>query len=241
MSDPLSPDQDKLRDRLKKEAGISSVDLVRPGMILGLGTGSTTRFALIEIAARLKDGRLKDIVGIPSSRDTEKTARELGIPVISFDDKQEIDLTIDGADEVDPQLNLIKGGGGALLREKVLAQSSRRNVMIVDESKLSPALGTHFPVPVEVIPFAWKPVANFLGSLGAEPVLRMKEDGTPYTTDQNNYIIDSKFGPIRDLDDLAQKLGQKAGIAEFGLFIGTASEVIVATSHGIRYQKRNDS
>jgi len=241
LSDPLSPDQEKLRDRLKKEAGISSVDLVRPGMILGLGTGSTTRFALIEIAARLKDGRLKDIVGIPSSRETEKTARELGIPVISFDDKQEIDLTIDGADEVDPQLNLIKGGGGALLREKVLAQSSRRNVMIVDESKLSPALGTHFPVPVEVIPFAWKPVANFLRSLGAEPVLRMKEDGTPYTTDQINYIIDSKFGPIRDLDDLAQKLGQKAGIAEFGLFIGTASEVIVATSHGIRYQKRNDS
>jgi len=241
LSDPLSPDQEKLRDRLKKEAGISSVDLVRPGMVLGLGTGSTTRFALIEIAARLKDGRLKDIVGIPSSRETEKTARELGIPVISFDDKQEIDLTIDGADEVDPQLNLIKGGGGALLREKVLAQSSRRNVMIVDESKLSPALGTHFPVPIEVIPFAWKPVANFLGSLGAEPVLRMKEDGTPYTTDQNNYIIDSKFGPIRDLDDLALKLGQKAGIAEFGLFIGTASEVIVATPHGIRYQKRNDS
>lgn len=241
MSDPLSPDQKKLRDRLKKEAGISSVDLVRPGMVLGLGTGSTTRFALIEIAARLKDGRLKDIVGIPSSRETEKTALELGIPVISFDEKQEIDLTIDGADEVDPQLNLIKGGGGALLREKVLAQSSRRNVMIVDESKLSPALGTHFPVPIEVIPFAWKPVANFLRSLGAEPVLRMNEDGTPYTTDQNNYIIDSRFGPIRDLNDLALKLGQRAGIAEFGLFIGTASEVIVATSHGIRYQKRNDS
>jgi ribose 5-phosphate isomerase A len=234
-------DEKKLQDRLKKEAGISSVDLVRPGMVLGLGTGSTTKFALIEIAARLKDGRLKDIIGIPSSRETEKTAGELGIPVISFDNVQEIDLTIDGADEVDPDLNLIKGGGGALLREKVLAQSSRRNVMIVDESKLSPALGTHFPVPVEVIPFAWKPVANFLRSLGSEPVLRMNDDGTPYTTDQNNYIIDSKFGPILNLKDLASKLGQKAGIAEFGLFIGTASEVIVATSHGIRYQKRKDS
>ncbi len=236
------PSQDeKLRDRLKKEAGISSVDLVRPGMVLGLGTGSTTRFALVEIAARLKDGRLKDIVGIPSSRETEKTARELGIPVISFDEKQEIDLTIDGADEVDPQLNLIKGGGGALLREKVLAQSSRRNVMIVDESKLSPVLGTRCPVPVEVIPFAWKPVANFLRSIGAEPVLRMKEDGTIYTTDQNNYIIDCRFGPIADLEGLAMKLGRRAGIAGYGLFIGTASEVIVATSHGIRYQKRNDS
>ncbi|MFI5323825.1 MAG: ribose-5-phosphate isomerase RpiA [Thermodesulfobacteriota bacterium] len=241
MSDSPATDEKKLQDRLKQEAGISSVDLIRPGMVLGLGTGSTTKFALIEIAARLKDGRLKDIVGIPSSKDTEKTARELGIPLTSFDEKQELDLTIDGADEVDPELNLIKGGGGALLREKVLAQSSRRNVIIVDESKLSPALGTHFPVPVEVIPFAWKPVANFLVSLGAEPVLRMKDDGTPYTTDQNNYIIDSKFGPIRNLNDLALKLGQRAGIAEFGLFIGTASEVIVATSHGIRYQKRKDS
>ena len=241
MSDSHSTDEKKLQDMLKKEAGISSVDLIRSGMVLGLGTGSTTRFALIEIAARLKDGRLKDIVGVPSSKDTEKHARELGIPITSFDERQEIDLTIDGADEVDPELNLIKGGGGALLREKVLAQSSRRNVMIVDESKLSPALGTHFPVPVEVIPFAWKLVANFLRSLGAEPILRMKEDSSPYTTDQNNYIIDSKFGPISNLNDLALKLGQKAGIAEFGLFIGTASEVIVATSHGIRYQKRKDS
>jgi ribose 5-phosphate isomerase A len=230
-----------LQERLKKEAGISSVDLVRPGMVLGLGTGSTAKYALEEIARRLGDGRLKDIAGIPSSLETEKKARELGIPVISFDEKQEIDLTIDGADEVDPELNLIKGGGGALLREKVLAQSSRRNVMIVDESKLSPVLGTRCPVPVEVIPFAWKPVANFLRSLGAEPVLRMKEDGSPYTTDQNNYIIDSRFGPIPDLESLAQKLGQRAGIAGYGLFIGTASEVIVATPHGIRYQKRKDS
>ena len=124
---------------------------------------------------------------------------------------------------------------------RLLAQSSRRNVMIVDESKLSPMLGTHCPVPVEVIPFAWKPVANYLRSLGAEPVLRMNEDGAPYATDQNNYIIDCGFGPIPDLEDLAVKLGQKAGIAGYGLFIGTASEIIVATSHGIRYQKRKDS
>ena len=210
-------------------------------MVLGLGTGSTAKYALEEIAGRLKDGRLKDIAGIPSSLETERTARELGIPVISFDDKQEIDLTIDGADEVDPDLNLIKGGGGALLRVKVLAQSSRRNVMVVDESKLSPMLGTHCPVPVEVVPFAWMPVANFLRSLGAEPVLRMNEAGAPYTTDQNNYILDSKFGPIPNLEELAMKLGRRAGIAGYGLFIGTASEVIVATSHGIRYQKRKDS
>ncbi len=229
-----------LQDRLKKEAGVSAVDFVESGMTLGLGTGSTTKFALEEIGKRLKEGRLKDIVGICSSIQTENRAKDLGIPIITFNDKQELDLTIDGADEVDPQLNLIKGGGGALLREKVLAQSSKRNIMIVDESKLSPMLGTHFAVPIEVIPFAWKPVSVFLKSLGAEPVLRLKDDGNPYTTDQDNFILDSKFGPIPNLDELAQKLGQKAGIAEFGLFLGTATEVIVATSNGIRYQKRND-
>ena len=229
-----------LQDRLKKEAGISAVDFIESGMVLGLGTGTTTRFALEEIGKRYKEGRLKDIVGIPSSLDTDKRAKELGIPIITFDDKQELDLTIDGADEVDPQLNLIKGGGGALLREKVLAQSSRRNIMIVDESKLSPRLGTHWPVPIEVIPFAWMPVAKYLESLGAKPELRMKKD-QPYTTDQNNYILDTNFGPIEDLEGLAQKLGQKAGIVEYGIFIGTASEVIVATDNGIRYQKRNDS
>ena len=229
-----------LQDRLKKEAGISAVDFIESGMVLGLGTGSTVRFALEEIGKRYKEGRLKDIVGIPSSIDTDKRAKELGIPIITFDEKQVIDLTIDGADEVDPDLNLIKGGGGALLREKVLAQSSKRNIMIVDESKMSPKLGTHWPVPIEVIPFAWMPVAKYLESLGAKPVLRKKE-GEPYKTDQDNYILDSNFGPIDDLEGLTVKLGQKAGIVEYGIFIGTASEVIVAASGGIRYQKRKDS
>jgi len=230
---PPSNNGVSLQNRLKKEAGISAVDFVESAMVLGLGTGSTTLFALEELGKRLKEGRLKDIVGICSSIQTEKRAKDLGIPIITFDEKQELDLTIDGADEVDPQLNLIKGGGGALLREKVLAQSSKRNIMIVDESKLSPMLGTRFPVPIEVIPFAWMPVANFIKSLGGDPVLRKKDDEKPYTTDQNNYILDSNFGPISNLDELAQKLGQEAGIVEFGLF--------VATSNGIRYQKRNDS
>ncbi|MCZ6469167.1 MAG: ribose-5-phosphate isomerase RpiA [Candidatus Dadabacteria bacterium] len=238
---PPSNNGVSLQNRLKKEAAISAVDFIESAMVLGLGTGSTTQFALEELGKRLKEGRLKDIVGICSSIQTEKRAKDLGIPIITFDEKQELDLTIDGADEVDPQLNLIKGGGGALLREKVLAQSSKRNIMIVDESKLSPMLGTRFPVPIEVIPFAWMPVANFIKSLGGDPVLRKKDDEKPYTTDQNNYILDSNFGPISNLDELAHKLGQEAGIVEFGLFLGTASEIIVATSNGIRYQKRNDS
>lgn len=240
MSENVKSEQLKLRDRLKKEAGLAAVDFIESGMVLGLGTGSTTRYALEEIGRRVRSGKLKDIVGIPSSIQTEKIAGELGISLTTFDEFQEIDLTIDGADEVDPELNLIKGGGGALLREKILAQASRRNIMIVDESKLSPRLGTHWPVPIEVIPFAWKLVGKFLFSLGGEVRLRMKEDGNPYTTDQDNFILDTKFGPISDLRGLASNLSKKAGIVEYGLFLGTASEVIVAGENGIRFLKRND-
>jgi ribose 5-phosphate isomerase A len=240
LSESAKSEQLKLQDRLKKEAGRAAVDFIESSMVLGLGTGSTTRYALEEIGRRIKSGKLKDIVGIPSSTQTEKIAGELGISLTTFDEFQELDLTIDGADEVDPELNLIKGGGGALLREKILAQASRRNIMIVDESKLSPRLGTHWPVPIEVIPFAWKLVEKFLLSLGGKARLRMKDDGNPYTTDQNNFILDTKFGPIADLERLASNLSKKAGIVEYGLFLGTASEVIVAGENGIRFLRRND-
>ena len=222
---------------LKRKAAERAVESIQSGMILGLGTGSTTRFALDFIGQGIKMGRLKNIVGIPSSLQTENQAKEFGIPLTTFDDHPEIDLTIDGADEVDPQLNLIKGGGGALLREKVLAQASRQNIIIVDESKLSSQLGTHWPVPVEVIPFAWKPEANYLTSLGATVVLRKKQD-VPFTTDQGNFILDCGFGLIPDLKELAMKLNQRAGIVEHGLFLGLATEVIVAGEDGIRCLKR---
>jgi ribose 5-phosphate isomerase A len=240
LNENVKSEQLKLRDRLKKEAGQAAVDFIESGMVLGLGTGSTTRYALEEIGRRIKSGKLRDIVGIPSSIQTEKIAAELGIGLTTFDEFQEIDLTIDGADEVDPELNLIKGGGGALLREKILAQASKRNIMIVDESKLSPQLGTHWPVPIEVTPFAWKLVERFLNSLGGEVRLRIKDDGNPYTTDQDNFILDTKFGPISDLEALASNLSNKAGIVEYGLFLGTASEVIVAGENGIRFLRRKD-
>lgn len=227
-----------LLDRLKMEAGETAIDFIESGMVVGLGTGTTTRFAMEELGKRLKSGRLKDIIAIPSSMQTEKIAGALGIELTTLDDVQEIDITIDGADEVDPKLNLIKGGGGALLREKVLAQVSRRNVIIIDESKLSPHLGTHWPIPIEVIPFVWKPIEKYITSLGAVVRLRMKDDGTPYTTDQDNYILDSKFGPISDPHSLEAKLAFRAGIVEYGLFLGTASEVIVAGKTGIRYLKK---
>ena len=238
MSNINEPDRLELRVKLKQKAAESAVDFVQSGMVLGLGTGSTTRFALEYIGLRIKTGQLRDIVGIPSSFQTEKIAKELGIPLTNFDEHQEIDLTIDGADEVDLHLNLIKGGGGALLREKILAQSSRRNIIIVDEHKLSPKLGTHWPLPVELIPFAIKPVANYITSLGAKIILRKKNDGSTYTTDQNNFILDCNFGPISNPEELALKLCNRAGIVEHGLFLGLATEVIVATENGIRHIMR---
>jgi ribose 5-phosphate isomerase A len=228
------------QDELKQKAAHRAVELVESGMIVGLGTGSTTSFAVIRIAERIKSGDLKDVVGIPTSIRTEKLARDLNIPLATLDEQPEIDVTIDGADEVDPELNLIKGGGGALLREKVVAQASRTNIIIVDESKLSECLGTHWALPVEVIPFAAQTETNFLESLGASVRVRGTEKGQPYKTDQNNYILDAHFGAMSDPAALAAKLNARAGIIEHGLFLGLASEVIVAAEDDIRHLQRKN-
>lgn len=220
---------------LKAKAAQKAVEYIKSGMVVGLGTGSTVLFALEYIGQKIKDGQLQGIIGIPSSLQTEKLANALGIPLTTLEEHPEIDITIDGADEVDPQLNLIKGGGGALLREKILAQASYRNIIIVDESKLSAHLGTRWPLPIEVIPFGWQPQANYIKSLGATVVLRKKSDETPFMTDQGNLILDCHFGPIKKLDRLALLLNGRAGIVEHGLFLGLATEVIVAGSEGVRH------
>jgi ribose 5-phosphate isomerase A len=225
---------------LKQKAARRAVEFIDSGMVLGLGTGSTTAFAVTRIGECLKSGDLKNIVGIPTSIRTEKLARELDIPLCGLDDQPLIDVTIDGADEVDPDLNLIKGGGGALLREKVVAQASRQNIIIVDESKLSPRLGTRWALPVEVIPFAVKSEENFLKSLGAAVTLRLNDKGQPYQTDQNNYILDADFGAMADPNGLASRLNERAGIVEHGLFLGLASDVIVAAEDNIRHLKGKD-
>jgi ribose 5-phosphate isomerase A len=225
------------QDEFKRQAAAAAVDRLKSGMVVGLGTGSTTRFALERIAALLLAGRLERVVGIPSSVQTETAARELGIPLTDFETHPVIDITIDGADEVDPDLNLIKGGGGALLREKVLAQASRRNIIIVDESKLSDRLGTRWALPVEVVPFARAAEERFLASLGAAVALRTR-DGVPAATDQGNLLLDARFGPISDPGRLAARLSGRAGIMEHGLFVGLAHEVIVAGSDGIRRLER---
>lgn len=223
---------------LKREAAESAVEYVQSGMIVGLGVGSTAIWAVRRIAERLKSGDLKNILGVPCSLAMEHEARELGIPLTTLEEHPVVDITIDGADEVDPKLDLIKGGGGALLREKIVAQATRREIIVVDGGKLSPALGTHWAVPVEVIPFGSGSQVAYLRSLGADAQQRLKEDGSPFFTDQGNLIFDCHFGPIGDPAQLAARLKARAGIVEHGLFIGIASDVVVASPQGIRHLKR---
>jgi ribose 5-phosphate isomerase A len=187
------------------------------------------------IAQRLREGRLRDILGVPCSRQVAEEARGLGIPLTTLNEHQFIDLTIDGADEVDLNLNLINGGGGALLHEKIVAQASRREIIVVDESKLSPALGTHWPLPVEVVSFGWRTQATFLETLGAEPTVRLDGEGRPFRTDQGNLILDCDFRPIADPVALAAELAARAGIVEHGLFIGLATDVVVAAEGDVEH------
>lgn len=226
------------RAKLKQEAAEFAVQFVRPGMVVGLGTGSTAIFATRKVGELLRTGELHNITCFPTSEATQKEAEQLGIPMMDASLSRKIDLTIDGADEVDPQFNLIKGGGGALFHEKVVAQASAREIIVVDESKLSDCLGTHFALPVEVSPFGWQSQMRFLESLGCKAVIRKNKDGSQYVTDSGNMIVDCNFGPIPDVNELATKLSARAGIIEHGLFLGIASDVIVAGAEGIRHLTR---
>ena len=224
--------------RLKEQAGEYAAQFVESGMVVGLGTGSTAIFATRRIAQRIHGGELCDIIAIPTSLATEADARELGIPLSTLERHPRIDLTIDGADEVDPDFNVIKGGGGALLREKIVAQASGRLVIVVDASKLSGQLGANWAVPVEVFPFGWHSQAGFLRDLGAGVVLRDSGE-EPFQTDQGNFILDCDFGLIADPAALDKTLNARAGIAEHGLFIGMARDVVVAGAEGIRHLRKD--
>lgn len=223
---------------LKRAAAERAVDFIQPGMVVGLGTGSTAAYAVRRLGALLSAGTLKDVVGIPTSHATEALAVSLGVPLTTLDMHPVVDLTIDGADEVAPDLSLIKGGGGALLREKVVAQASRREIIVVDAVKLSPRLGTKWPVPVEVLPFGWRSQALFLESLGARVVVRLALDGAPYHTDQGNVVLDCDFGPISDPAALAAKLESRAGVMAHGLFLNLTTDLVVAGPEGITHRVR---
>ena len=225
-------------EAFKRQAGVHAADLVESGMVVGLGTGSTAIHATRHIATRLRDGTLRDIRAIATSRGVHEEALRLGIPMIDEALPEAVDLTIDGADEIDPALNLIKGGGGALLREKIVAQASRREIIVADEQKCSPLLGTRFPLPIEVLAFGWQSQARFLEALGARVVLRRDGRGEPARTDQDNLLLDAHFGPIDDAPSLAARLGDRAGIVAHGLFLGLAQEAIITGPGGIRHLRR---
>lgn len=225
-------------DELKKQTGYKAIDdYVTSGMVVGLGTGSTAYFAVERLGQKLSSGELKDIVAIPTSVRTHQQAESLGIPLVTLDTHSVLDVAIDGADEVDPSLNLVKGRGGALLREKMVEKQAKKFIVIVDESKLVEGLGISGAMPVEVTPFCWKFNMDRLLMLdsikGCTAKLRMDGD-KPYETDNNNYIIDLYFEkPIPDPMQASKDFGSLVGLVEHGLFLGMSSAVLVAGTKGI--------
>jgi ribose 5-phosphate isomerase A len=224
----------------QRMAAECAVCYVESGMVVGLGTGSTAAFAVRRIGHLLQAGRLERIVGVPTSRRVELAAREHGIPLRSLDEEPVVDVTIDGADEVDPELNLIKGRGGAMLHEKIVARASRCEIIVVDESKLVPRLGAHGLLPVEVVPFGWSVVARELAALGIQPVRRMV-DGEPVLTDEGNFVLDCRLDGIADPAALDVALHATAGVVEHGLFLGLANMVVVAGRDGLRLLRSGET
>ena len=234
------------QDELKKMVGYKSVDdYVKSGMVVGLGTGSTAYFAVERLGQLLNSGELTDIVAIPTSIRTKEQAESLGIPLVTLDTHSKLDVAIDGADEVDPDLNLVKGGGGALFREKIVEICADKFIVIVDESKLCDGLGPGFPVPVEIVPFCHEHTLRTIAALpscaGCKPVLRMgsstnnKIDGENIAvTDNGNYIVDLHFTePIKDAPKMAAEIKNTVGVVEHGLFCGMTTAVIIAGADGI--------
>ena len=216
---PLSP-----QDQLKKAAANRALEFIQDNSIVGLGTGSTMRFLLESLAIRVKEGLR--IRGVPTSLATATLATQMGIPIFQDEDNWNIDVAIDGADQVDPGFNLIKGGGGALLREKIVAKAARRFIVIVDAGKRVPILGSSFPLPVEVVPFGWPNTARCLSQLGFQVTLR-KKNGVVFVTDNANYILDLGPKEIPNPGDLEIQLNQIPGVVENGIFTGMTSTLIV--------------
>jgi ribose 5-phosphate isomerase A len=212
-------------DQEKEAAARASLQFVKDGQVVGLGTGSTAAYFIKLLGEKVKNGMR--VRGIPTSDRSRELAESLGIPLTTLDECQEIAVTVDGADEVDPQLRLIKGGGGAMLREKIVASATKQLVIVADATKQVPVLGK-FPLPVEVIQFAQALVAKRITALGAQVSVRMNSDGTPYVTDERNHILDCRFGQIADADRLAVQLSEMPGVVEHGLFIGMGCVVLLA-------------
>src|SRR5688572_2055992 len=217
----------------KQRAAEAALAYVRSGMVIGLGTGSTADFCLVALGAAIKSGKISGVRGVPTSRQSERRAQEVGIPLATLAECPSVDVTIDGADEIAPNLDLIKGLGGALLREKIVAQNSRKLIIIADGTKRVDVLGTKAPLPVEVAQFAHECHVPFLKSLGARPDLRRAGDGSMFITDNANCIYDCRFGGIPDARKLEAALLDRAGVVDCGLFLGMASMALVADDQNV--------
>ena len=222
----------------KERAGEAALALVRSGMVVGLGTGSTAECFIQSLGRALADGRLRDIRGVPTSNQSQRLAQKLGIPIVTLADVPATDVTFDGADEIDPNLDLIKGLGGALLREKIVAQNSRRLVIVADGTKRVQRLGTKAPLPVEVVPFCHEAHEAFFRKLGANPTLRRNNDGGVFITDNGNYIYDCRFDGIDNPASLEHALLHRAGVVECGLFLELAQAALVADDQGVQELQR---
>jgi ribose 5-phosphate isomerase A len=228
------------RDAQKRAAAERAVGLIESGMRVGLGTGSTAWHVVDLLGARLRDGTVSDVIGVPTSRATAEQARSLEIPLSSLDETTALDLAIDGTDEVDPALDLIKGLGGALLWEKIVARAAARFVIVADDSKEVTRLGTRAPLPVEVVQFGWRTHESTFESLGARAVLRADKAGKPFVTDGGHWIVDLHFDDgIEDAGVVEMTLRSRAGIVETGLFLGMVESVMIATSDGVRVRDRS--
>lgn len=223
----------------KKIAAEKATEAVQSGMIVGLGTGSTVYYGLLKLGTMVRDGL--DIVGIPTSEGTEKIALEQKIPLTTLAIHPTIDLTIDGADEVDAHLNLIKGGGAALVREKIIANASKKILIVVDESKVSRVLGTNFPLPVEIVRFGWEATQAEVNRICGRSTLRVAStpDGkqNPLITDNGNYILDCHFDGIPAPAEVEMQLNNIPGVVENGIFVNRADKIIIGTPSGIRYME----
>ena len=215
-------------EALKKAVGEKAAEYVENGMVVGLGTGSTAHYMILRLGERVQEGL--EIRAVATSKASEATAREVGIPIVEFKDVESIDLAIDGADEIDPQKNLIKGGGGALLREKIIESFAKKLIIIVDESKQVDLLGD-FKVPVEIVPFAWELTQKQIEDMGGRTYLRVRE-GEVFVTDNGNYILDCDFGKIEDPATLSKWLNMIPGVVENGIFPGMADLVVMAYKDG---------
>lgn len=223
MSDP--------RAEAKREAALQAVGDLQSGMVVGLGTGSTAAFAIAELGRRLAAHTLQDVVGVPTSNAAHRLALECGVPVTTLERHPRIDVTIDGADEIDPSGRVIKGAGGALLREKIVASRSDRWILVVDATKLVDALGTRYPLPVEVVAFGWAAHLDALRALGADPRLRLRDAEQPYVTDEGHYLIDARFPHgIAEPEALHRALRDRPGVVDTGLFLGFSPRVIVGAA-----------